>query len=112
MWTLIAGFAAGCATTIAAYCVMDHRLKTQKKAYEEVIRQNYETIDGLQFRDAYQQGRQYEITVQHTKFAEMNSEIQQLHADNADLRRQLSLEVIFDHRLKTQGKATISTLRG
>ena len=111
MWTLIAGFAAGCATTVAAYCVMDHKLKAQKRAYEEVIRQNYETIDGLQFRDAYQQGRQYEMTVQNTKFAQMTGELQRLHEENADLRRQLGLEVLFDHRLKTQGRATMTSVR-
>lgn len=111
MWTLIAGFAAGCATTVAAYCVMDHKLKTQKRDYEEVIRQNYETIDGLQFRDAYHQGRQYEMTVQNTKFAQMAGELQRLHEDNADLRRQLGLEVLFEHRLKTQGRATITSVR-
>lgn len=97
--------------TVAAYCVMDHKLKTQKRAYDEVIRQNYETIDGLQFRDAYQKGRQYEMSVQNTKVAQMADEIQRLHEDNADLRRQLGLEVIFEHRLKTQGRATITSVR-
>ena len=112
MWTLIAGFAAGCATTVAACCIMDHKLKTQKRAYEDVINRNYETIDSLQFRDAYHQGRQYEMTIQNAKISQMVGEIHQLHEENSDLRRQLGLEVLFDHRLKTQGRATITTVRG
>lgn len=108
MWQFIIGSIVGGTTVATAVWVMNQKLNTQKKYYDGLLRDSNKKLTDLTNKDAYRQGRDDENEHQRQYRARLHAENDTLRAENNDLRRQLGLECIFEHKLKTNGKAIVT----
>ena len=106
LW-LVVGYLAGSATVIISVRVMNQKLSSQKRHYDGLLSDSTRKANDLANRDAFRQGREFEANEQRRYRMQLREENEALRADNNDLRHQLGLECVFDHKLKTLGQATI-----
>lgn len=107
MLQLVVGYLAGSATVIIAVRIMNQKLSSQKRHYDNLLGDSTRRVNDLSNRDAFRQGREFEANEQRRYRMQLREENEALRADNNDLRHQLGLECVFDHKLKTLGQATI-----
>lgn len=107
MLQLVVGYLAGSATVIIAVRIMNQKLSSQKRHYDSLLGDSTRKVNDLSNRDAFRQGREFEANEQRRYRMQLREENEALRADNNDLRHQLGLECVFDHKLKTLGQATV-----
>lgn len=107
MLQLVVGYLAGSATVIIAVRIMNQKLSSQKRHYDSLLGDSTRMVNDLSNRDAFRQGRDYEANEQRRYRMQLREENEALRADNNELRHQLGLECVFEHKIKTLGQATI-----
>lgn len=104
---LVIGYLVGSISVGIAVVVMNHNLAEQKRAYERVLDEKNDRVCELSNIESFRRGRDAEANEQKGYQLELMRENERLRADNDELRHQLNLECVFDHKMKTIGRATL-----